>query len=119
MNTGQKLVELSGLTTGTAMQHLLAITTGGGGGFYPVFGVKSIVTSQSDRLVVERRSEAIETALTGGAVVEGSNDVFVHLSERSATIRTVLGRVSVHQSRDSTSVQTTDDPTIHVIQYSN
>jgi len=32
MTTGEKLVELSSLSTGTALQHLLAITTGGGGG---------------------------------------------------------------------------------------
>ena len=29
--TGEKLVELSSLSTGTALEHLLAITTGGGG----------------------------------------------------------------------------------------
>jgi len=32
MTTGEKLVQLSQLSTGTAMEHLLAITTGGGGG---------------------------------------------------------------------------------------
>ena len=30
--TGEKLVELSSLSTGTALEHLLAITTGGGTG---------------------------------------------------------------------------------------
>jgi hypothetical protein len=32
MTTGQKLVQLSGLATATAMAHLLAITAGGGAG---------------------------------------------------------------------------------------
>jgi len=32
MTTGEKIVELSGLSTGTAMDHLLAIITGGGTG---------------------------------------------------------------------------------------
>lgn len=56
MNTGEQLVSLSGLSSGSALAHLLAIQTGTGESFYS--GTVRVVTSQPEVFVhrKEKRS---------------------------------------------------------------
>lgn len=51
MNTGEQLVSLSGLPTGSAMAHLMAIQTGTGAGDSFYSGTVRVVTSQPEVFV--------------------------------------------------------------------
>ena len=62
MTTGQKLVELSGLASGSALAHLLAVTQGGGTGpAKTVFAAQMTVCAESDAvtLVQQQRDVAV------------------------------------------------------------
>ena len=58
MNTGEKLVSLSGLPTGSAMAHLLAIQTGTGIGDSFFSGTVRVVTSQPEIFVHRKVARA-------------------------------------------------------------
>lgn len=55
MNTGQRIVALSKLPSGTALTHLLAITTGGGGTGETVFASRMSVTLSTIKMTVSQK----------------------------------------------------------------
>lgn len=58
VNTGQQLVSLSGLPTGSALAHLLAIQTGTGSGDSFYSGTVRVVTSQPEIFVHRKVARA-------------------------------------------------------------
>jgi len=88
--TGEKLVELSKLPTGTAMEHLLAITTGGGGGDAPTIDSVDITNTSGigtdDGIIIISASNGIlpyEYSIGGDYQ---SGDTFNNLSEGIYTL---------------------------------
>jgi DNA repair ATPase RecN len=65
VTTGEKLVELSDLSTGTALEHLLAITTGGAGTGDTVIidGIRAVVSDQVSAAVVGDLAAELEADL--------------------------------------------------------
>lgn len=61
MNTGQKLVELSGLPSGSALAHLLAITQGTGTG-RTVFAARMAVCIEYPQVTLVQRSAECSVA---------------------------------------------------------
>lgn len=61
MNTGQHLVALSGLASGTAAAHLLAIQAGGSGPGQTVFASQFAVTFETPRYEVSRKARPAPT----------------------------------------------------------
>lgn len=74
MTTGELLVALSGLPTGTALQHLQAIQarigSGGGDNYFAKFFV---VAQETERTIVEPAAP-----LSGGALATRSTDSAAH-----------------------------------------
>ena len=65
MNAGQKLVALSGLSSGTALTHLLAITQGSGTGVDRiVFASQMTVCIEDDQLSVIQRPSELSVSAT-------------------------------------------------------
>ena len=65
MTTGQKLVELSGLASGSALAHLLAITQGTGTGVDRIiFASQMTVSLEDDQVSVIQRPSELSVSAT-------------------------------------------------------
>ena len=69
MTTGEQLVSLSGATSGTALAHLLAITTGSGSGETVFSGTVRVVTSTPEVFAqrITRRKPVEQTRVSGSS----------------------------------------------------
>lgn len=86
--TGEQLASLSGLPSGTAMAHLLAITTGGGTGETIYASTMHVVTS-TPQVFAQRisRRKPVEREYAKPAAVSATN-------EKRKTSRAILAYVS-------------------------
>lgn len=73
MTAGEFLVSISGLPTGTALQHLLAIQARIGSGGDNYFSKFFVVAQETERTVVEPAAP-----LSGGALATRSTDSAAH-----------------------------------------
>jgi len=87
--TGEKLVELSKLPTGTAMEHLLAITTGGGGNAPTIYAVDITNTSgiglDDGSIVISANGGTPPYSYSLGGSYQASN-TFTDLTEGTYTL---------------------------------
>ena len=88
MNTGQRLVSLSGLPSGTAMQHFLAISEGGG----VVFASRSITRLMRDVETVT--DEQIEPSI----VVSRDESIAIHFQQPRVVVRTRSDSVTTDET---------------------
>lgn len=72
MNTGQKLVELSGLPSGSALAHLLAMQTGAGQG--TVFASQMAVCIEAPQITLIRKPSVKSSADVRPATQSQSHD---------------------------------------------
>jgi len=73
--TGEKLVELSSLSTGTALEHLLAITTGGGGGTGETIYVDRIAAVVAGAVVGSIAADGIRATIADDQEAELAGDI--------------------------------------------
>lgn len=74
MTTGQRLVQLSGLASATAMTHLLAITAGVAAGIVTVSAGQAARVSTAGGVGV-RTGASVSVSVPGGATVGTSSGV--------------------------------------------
>ena len=108
MNTGQRLVSLSGLPTGSAMAHLLAIQTGTGTGpSETIFASRFNVVAADDRLEITRKAKhsASEAAPSLRVLRPQSRDrktAYALTTTPSLSVRTERDEISVTSRKSST-----------------
>ena len=106
MTTGQKLVELSGLASGSALAHLLAVTQGTGTGVDRIIFASHMAVSVEDDLlsVIQHPSELSVSATCAPAarpqawypaVRDEQNSVAVLLPPNEVFVARSMGRMTV------------------------
>ena len=106
MTTGQKLVELSGLASGSALAHLLAVTQGTGTGVDRiVFASQMTVSLEDDQVSVIQRPSELSVSATRAqteatqalypAVRDEQNSVAVLLPPNEVFVARSMGRMTV------------------------
>jgi hypothetical protein len=73
--TGERLVELSGLPTGTALDHLLAIETGGGTGTGETIYVDRIAAELADAVLGTVAEDSIRATIHDDQEAELADDI--------------------------------------------
>ena len=106
MNAGQKLVELSGLSSGSALTHLLAITQGTGTGVdRVVFASRfSVSIEDSQMTLVQRSKKSANQAVEDDPPIRSSGtkkNVFVRTPEARIVVQTAIDEVVVTNHRAS------------------
>ena len=88
MTTGQKLVELSGLASGSALAHLLAVTQGTGTGVDRIIFASSMVVSvEDDRLSVIQHPSELSVSATPAQMQTTQQDKPNRITARSSLSR--------------------------------
>lgn len=88
MNAGQKLVELSGLASGSALAHLLAITQGTGTGVDRViFTSQMTVSLEDDQVSVIQRPSELSVSATPAQMQTTQQDKPNRITARSSLAR--------------------------------
>jgi hypothetical protein len=77
--TGEKLVELSSLSTGTALEHLLAITTGGGGSGETIYVDRIFATVTPD--AAGDVTDSISATVADDIAAELADDIEAELDD--------------------------------------
>lgn len=107
MNTGQKLVELSGLSSGSALAHLLAITQGTGTGVDKVvFASQMTVCLENDQLTVvssPRKEPVVSAKEATLEVSRKENRLYSFYTPSSLSVLTASNTLCI-ESRPSRSV---------------
>ena len=113
MNTGQLLVSLSGLPTGSAMTHLMAITTGSGTGTgETIFAHQmTVVASQRSTTVTSRakRTAPSEPLRSGVAQKADSKYAYALTQPTRVSVLTSIDAVFVLDTANSKTVSTRRD----------
>ena len=105
MNAGQKLVELSGLSSGSALTHLLAITQGTGTGVdRVVFASRFSVSIENLQMtLVQRAKKSAAQVFEADPPIQSSgtkNNVFVRTSEARIVVHTAIDEVIITSRKD-------------------
>lgn len=88
MNTGQKLVELSGLASGSALAHLLAVTQGTGTGVDRIsFASQMAVIIEDDQVSVIQRPSELSVSATPAQMQTTQQDKPNRITARSSLAR--------------------------------
>lgn len=88
MNAGQKLVALSGLSSGTALTHLLAITQGTGTGVDRIiFASQMAVSIEDDQVSVIQRPSELSVSATPAQMQTTQQDKPNRITARSSLSR--------------------------------
>lgn len=107
MNTGQKLVELSGLSSGSALAHLLAITQGTGTGVDKVvFASQMTVCLENDQFSVvssQRKEPVVSAKEATFEVSRKENRLYSFYTPSSLSVLTASNTLCI-ESRPSRSV---------------
>lgn len=112
MNTGQKLVELSGLSGVSALDHLLAITQGSGTGpAKTVFASQMVVRVDEPTIVVTQRmaEHAVTTLLAATEMTQQDKPNRITSVSRSARVDVVTRQAALfvaQKARATTFVRT-------------
>lgn len=96
MNTGQRLVQLSGLPSGSALAHLVAITQTGGSGGLVFSHAGAVAILQDDRRVVsEQDSATISDMVQAASVFVSGKNAYVSSGADSVAVTSRRGGVNV------------------------
>lgn len=107
MNTGQKLVELSGLPSGSALAHLLAITQGTGTGVDRlIFASQLTVCMSEPSITVDRRPAQ-------SLVVQSDSEPAIASGKKRIDVQTRTHQLTVCTRPESMTVLRTTKP-IHL-----
>ena len=88
MTTGQKLVELSGLASGSALAHLLAVTQGTGTGVDRIiFASQMAVSIEDDQVSVIQRPSELSVSATPAQMQTTQKDKPNRITARSSLSR--------------------------------
>lgn len=88
MTTGQKLVELSGLASGSALAHLLAVTQGTGTGVDRIsFASQMAVIIEDDQVSVIQRPSELSVSATPAQMQTTQQDKPNRITARSSLAR--------------------------------
>ena len=88
MTTGQKLVELSGLASGSALAHLLAVTQGTGTGVDRIiFASQMAVSIEDDQVSVIQRPSELSVSATPAQMQTTQQDKPNRITARSSLSR--------------------------------
>ena len=88
MTTGQKLVELSGLASGSALAHLLAVTQGTGTGVDRIiFASQMAVSVEDDQVSVIQRPSELSVSATPAQMQTTQKDKPNRITARSSLAR--------------------------------
>ena len=88
MTTGQKLVELSGLASGSALAHLLAVTQGTGTGVDRlIFASSMVVSVEDDQLSVIQHPSELSVSATPTQMQTTQQDKPNRITARSSLSR--------------------------------
>lgn len=99
MTTGQKLVELSGLASGSALAHLLAVTQGTGTGVDRIiFASQMAVSIEDDQVSVIQRPSEHNVATTQAETTTTQQDKpsRVYAQTRPARVDVATPHTSIH-----------------------
>lgn len=97
MNTGQRLVELSGLPSGSALAHFAAITQTGGTGPGETRLVNLAAVCSSERRLELKSSPEERTVLVVGHA-QAVFDEFVMADAQTLTVRTKQATATVRET---------------------
>jgi hypothetical protein len=101
MNTGQRLVQLSGLPSCSALAHLVAITQTGGSGGLVFSHAGAVAILQADKRVVSEQDRATISDMVQAA------SVFV--SGKNAYVSSAVERLAVTSHRGGVNVLTASE----------